>query len=59
MDPIKVAIKLIESRDLGEDFSYRKVAKIYGVNQVTLSQKHRGVTGSNVAARTNRIKLSL
>jgi hypothetical protein len=37
MDPIEAAIKSIESRDPGEDFSYRKVAEIYGVNQVTLS----------------------
>jgi transposase-like protein len=42
MDPIQEAIKYIESRESGDKFSYRQVAKIFGVNRTTLSRRHRG-----------------
>ncbi|KAF7571213.1 hypothetical protein PtrM4_112150 [Pyrenophora tritici-repentis] len=42
MDPIQEAIKYIESRKAGDKFSYRQVAKIFGVDRTTLSRRHRG-----------------
>jgi len=40
MTLIEKAIEDIESRDPGASFSYRAVAKKYGVNQITLLQRH-------------------
>jgi transposase len=42
MDPIQEAIKYIESREARDNFSYRKVAKIFGVDRTTLSRRHQG-----------------
>jgi transposase-like protein len=42
MDPIQEAIKYIESREAGDKFSYRQVAKIFGVDRTTLSRRHWG-----------------
>jgi hypothetical protein len=44
MDPILSAIEFLESRELGEHFSYTKVAAQFGVNRSTLSRRHRRVT---------------
>jgi phage portal protein BeeE len=41
MDPIQEAIKEIESRDLGEQFSYQQIAKKYGVPRTTLMRRHK------------------
>ncbi|KAF1972794.1 hypothetical protein BU23DRAFT_467150 [Bimuria novae-zelandiae CBS 107.79] len=42
MDPIDKAIEEIESRGPGEEFSYRKIAKKYGVPDTTLRRIHQG-----------------
>ena len=44
MDPIQEAIAEIESRELGDKFSYQQIAKKYGVNRVTLARRHKGET---------------
>ncbi|KAF1969250.1 hypothetical protein BU23DRAFT_653264 [Bimuria novae-zelandiae CBS 107.79] len=43
MPAIDEAIAYIDSLALGEKFEYAKVAKIYGVNRITLSRRHRRV----------------
>jgi hypothetical protein len=42
MDAIEAAIAAIESREIGDETSYSKVAAIYGVSRSTLSRRHRG-----------------
>ncbi|KAF7567595.1 hypothetical protein PtrM4_141860 [Pyrenophora tritici-repentis] len=42
MDPIQKAIEDIESREAGASFSYREVAKAWGVNRTTLARRHQG-----------------
>jgi len=42
MDSIQEAIEYIESREAGDKFSYRQVAKIFGVDRTTLSRRHKG-----------------
>jgi hypothetical protein len=42
MDPIDKAIEEIKSRGPGEEFSYRKIAKKYGVPDTTLRRIHQG-----------------
>ncbi|EFQ93377.1 hypothetical protein PTT_09275 [Pyrenophora teres f. teres 0-1] len=44
MDPIEQAIEAIESRESGASFSYREVAKVFGVDRTTLSRRHQGKT---------------
>jgi hypothetical protein len=44
MDPVQKAIKEIESREEGASFSYREVAKKYGVDRRTLARRHQGQT---------------
>ena len=44
MNPIQEAIAEIESRNLGEQFSYQQIAKKYGVNRVTLMRRHKHET---------------
>ena len=41
MDPIQEATEEIESREAGDDFSYRQIAKKYGVVRSTLQRRHR------------------
>jgi hypothetical protein len=41
MDSIQEAIREIESRDLGEQFSYQQIAKKYGVERTTLMRRHK------------------
>jgi transposase len=42
MQPIQEAIEYLESREAGDNFSYREVAKRFGVDRVTLMRRHRG-----------------
>ncbi|KAG9188192.1 hypothetical protein G6011_02115 [Alternaria panax] len=44
MDPIQEAIEEIESRELGDEFSYQAIAKKYGVGRMTLMRRHKGET---------------
>ncbi|KAH8626107.1 hypothetical protein IG631_19986 [Alternaria alternata] len=44
MDPIQEAIKEIESREPGDEFSYQAIAKKYGVGRMTLMRRHKGET---------------
>ena len=44
MDPIQKAIEDIESRDRDTSFSYREVAKRYGISHRTLARRHQGQT---------------
>ncbi|KAF1978839.1 hypothetical protein BU23DRAFT_411433, partial [Bimuria novae-zelandiae CBS 107.79] len=46
MDSIEAASTAIESREPGESFSYRKVAKDYSVVESTLRRRHQGLTAS-------------
>lgn len=41
MDPIQEAIEEIESCEADDDFSYRQIAKQYGVVRSTLQRRHR------------------
>jgi hypothetical protein len=41
MNPIQEAIREIESRDPGEQFSYQQIAKKYGVERTTLMRRHK------------------
>ena len=50
MDPIQKAIEEIESREEGASFSYRQVAKKYGVDRRTLARRHQGQTQPNKLA---------
>ena len=42
MEPIQEAIEYLESREAGDNFSYRQVAKIFNVDRTTLSRRHQG-----------------
>ena len=42
MGAIDDAIEAIKSREPGEDFTYRKIAKKFNVNRTTLAQRHKG-----------------
>ncbi|KAF1934452.1 uncharacterized protein M421DRAFT_50433, partial [Didymella exigua CBS 183.55] len=46
IDPIQEAIKYIKSRKAGDKFLYCQVAKAFGVDQTTLSRRHKGAQGS-------------
>jgi hypothetical protein len=54
MDPINAAIEAIESRESGASFSYRKVAKQFGVDRTTLSRRHRGASQSQTKYHEHR-----
>ncbi|KAF1363038.1 hypothetical protein EJ07DRAFT_58652, partial [Lizonia empirigonia] len=47
MDPIDVAIEVIESREPEEHFTYTEIADQFNVSRSTLSRRHRGVQRSN------------
>jgi hypothetical protein len=47
MDSIEVALADIESLRPGEKINYTKIAKKHGVDQSTLSRRHRGIQGSH------------
>jgi hypothetical protein len=42
MDPIQEAIEFLELREAGNNFLYRQVAKMFGVEYSTLAQRHQG-----------------
>lgn len=42
MDPIQATIAAFESRELGEQTSYTKIAAKYNVDRSTLSRRHQG-----------------
>ncbi|KAF7567828.1 hypothetical protein PtrM4_124410 [Pyrenophora tritici-repentis] len=44
MDPIQEAIEFLESREAGNNFSYRQIAKMFGVELSTLVRRHQGKT---------------
>jgi hypothetical protein len=44
MDPIQEAIEEIESSEEGASFSYREVAKKFGISYRTLARRHQGQT---------------
>jgi hypothetical protein len=54
MNSIEAAIEAIESREPGASFSYREVAKRFGVSRATLSRRHQGVTQSRAAAAQHK-----
>jgi hypothetical protein len=53
IDPIQEAIEYIESREAGDNFLYRQVAKIFGVDQTTLLRRHKGSQGTREAKIAN------
>ncbi|KNG52820.1 pogo transposable [Stemphylium lycopersici] len=59
MDPIQEAIRYIESREPGDDFSYREVARKYGVDRTTLSRRHQGKRRSYKAQAEHQRLLNL
>jgi transposase len=58
MQPIDEAIRYLESREAGDNFSYRQVAKMFGVDRTTLSRRHKGVQGSREAKIANQQRLN-
>jgi hypothetical protein len=46
MTPIEEALAAIESRKPGDDLVYQEYADWFGVNRVTLAQRHQGRQGS-------------
>jgi hypothetical protein len=58
MDPIQEAIEYLESREAGDKSSYRKVAKMFGVDRTTLSRRHRGVQRSHRTQAQHQLVLS-
>ena len=59
MGAIKDAIEAIESREPGEDFTYRKIATKFNVNRTTLARRHKGFQASQAAAANDWQKLNL
>jgi transposase-like protein len=57
MSPIDDAIAEIESLEPGESFSYRALAKKYGVVRSTLTRRHQALTTTRAASALNRRKL--
>jgi hypothetical protein len=58
MTPIEAAIAAIESRELGDETSYQKVAAIYGVSRATLSRRHQGSQQPRMAKDLNQQALN-
>jgi transposase-like protein len=58
MTPIDAAIEAIESCKPSASFSYREVAKRFGVDRTTLSQRHKGKTQSHATASEQQQVLS-
>jgi len=54
MDLIEAAIEAIESCESGEDFTYKGYAMEFGVDQSTLSRRHRRVTQSRATTNNNQ-----
>jgi hypothetical protein len=58
MDPIQEAIEYLEMCEAGDKFSYREVAKMFGVDRTTLSRRHRGVQRSHRAQAQHQLVLN-
>ncbi|KAI1676938.1 Tc5 transposase DNA-binding domain containing protein [Pyrenophora tritici-repentis] len=58
MTAIQEAIEYIESREAGDKFSYRQVAKVFGVDRTTLSRRHKGLQVSYEAKIANQQRLN-
>jgi transposase len=58
MDPIDEAIEEINSLRPGESFSYREIAKRYGVVHSTLTRRHQGQTVPRTTKILNTRKLN-
>jgi transposase len=58
MTPIEAAIEAIESCKPSASFSYREVAKRFGVDYTTLSRRHKGKTQSHATASEQQQVLS-
>ena len=58
MDPIEAAIEAINSRGLGENLSYNKIAKEFGVVRSTLIRRHKARCQQSEATHDNRQNLS-
>lgn len=56
MNSIMLAVRAIEAREPGESFSYREIAKRYGVVRSTLTRAHRRAIGTEIAS-SNTTKL--
>lgn len=54
MGLINAAINAIKLRELGESFSYRKIANQFSVVASTLLRRHKRVTQSRTSANTSR-----
>jgi hypothetical protein len=59
MTPIEEALAAIESREPGDDLVYQEYADWFGVNRVTLAQRHQGRQGLRATQIFNQKKLTL
>jgi transposase len=57
LDPINAAIAAIESRELGESFSYREIAEKFGVVRSTLTRRHKRFIDASQVPYNNRLKV--
>lgn len=58
MDPIHEAIEYLESHKAGDNFSYREVAKKFGVDRTTLSRRHKGSQHARTEEARERLLLN-
>ncbi|KAF1940372.1 hypothetical protein EJ02DRAFT_406678, partial [Clathrospora elynae] len=58
MGAIEDAIEAIKLQEPGEDFSYRKVAETYNINQTTLSRRHKHSQAPQTVKAVNQQKLN-
>ncbi|EOA85713.1 uncharacterized protein SETTUDRAFT_111395 [Exserohilum turcica Et28A] len=58
MDPIQEAVEYSNSREPGDNFSYRKVAKKFRFNRTTLSRRHRGAQRSRRDQARHQLSLN-
>jgi hypothetical protein len=58
MDPIQAAIAAFESRELGEQTSYTKIAAKYNVDRSTLSRRHQGLQAPQQARTLQKLILN-
>jgi hypothetical protein len=58
MDPIQAAIAAFESRELGEQTSYTKIAAKYNVDRSTLSRRHQGSQAPRQARTLQKLVLN-
>jgi transposase len=58
MDQIQEAIEYLESHEAGDNLSYRKVAKIFGVDRTTLSRRHQGKQVNHEAQAERQLLLN-